>query len=48
MLQPFIGEMGTLELDQEDEVIAGCTLTRGGELVHERTKALLQQEETAS
>jgi NAD(P) transhydrogenase subunit alpha len=48
LLQPFIGETGTVELDQEDEVIAGCTLTRGGELVHERTKALLQQEETAS
>ncbi|MAE28632.1 MAG: Re/Si-specific NAD(P)(+) transhydrogenase subunit alpha [Planctomycetota bacterium] len=48
LLKPFIGDEGALELDAEDEVIAGCTLTRGGELIHERTKALLEKEGATS
>jgi NAD(P) transhydrogenase subunit alpha len=30
---------GRLELDFEDEVIAGACITRGGEIVHEGAKA---------
>ena len=32
------GENGALELDFEDEVIAGACITRGGEIVHARAK----------
>ncbi len=48
LLKPFISEEGALELDAEDEVIAGCTLTRDGELIHERTRALLEKEGATS
>ena len=30
-----------VKVDREDEVIAGCLLTHGGELVHEGTARLL-------
>jgi NAD(P) transhydrogenase subunit alpha len=33
---------GQLELDFEDEVIAGACITRGGEIVHEGAKAAAQ------
>ena len=35
LVSPFITEEGNLELDFEDDVIAGCVLTRDGEIVHE-------------
>lgn len=44
LLKPFVAE-GTLTLDFEDEVIAGCALTHGGAVTHERTAALLSNVE---
>ena len=38
LVSPFITEEGELELDLEDEVIAGCLLTHGGEIKDERFK----------
>ena len=35
LVSPFISEDGDLQLDFEDDVIAGCVLTRDGEIVHE-------------
>ena len=39
LLGLMISEEGTLELDFEDEVIAGACITRDGEIVHEGAKA---------
>jgi H+-translocating NAD(P) transhydrogenase subunit alpha len=39
LLSPFISESGELELNFEDEVIAGCVLTRDGEIIPEQYKA---------
>ena len=36
LVSPFITESGDLELDFEDEVIAGCVLTHGGEVKAEQ------------
>jgi H+-translocating NAD(P) transhydrogenase subunit alpha len=38
LLGLMTGEEGALELDFEDEVIAGACITRGGEIVHEGAK----------
>jgi H+-translocating NAD(P) transhydrogenase subunit alpha len=38
LLELMTGENGALELDFEDEVIAGACITRGGEIVHARAK----------
>jgi H+-translocating NAD(P) transhydrogenase subunit alpha len=38
LLGLMISETGTLELDFEDEIIAGACITRGGEIVHEGAK----------
>jgi NAD(P) transhydrogenase subunit alpha len=38
LLGLMISETGTLELDFDDEVIAGACITRGGEIVHEGAK----------
>ncbi len=38
LVSPFITEDGKLELNFEDDVIAGCVLTRDGEIVHEQYK----------
>ena len=38
LVSPFIKEDGSLELDLEDEVIAGCLLTHGGEVKAEQYK----------
>jgi NAD(P) transhydrogenase subunit alpha len=38
LLELMTGEDGALELDFEDEVIAGACITRGGEIVHARAK----------
>lgn len=38
LVSPFITEEGELELDFEDEVIAGCVLTHGGETKVEQYK----------
>ena len=38
LLELMTGEDGSLELDFEDEIIAGACLTRGGEIVHEGAK----------
>jgi NAD(P) transhydrogenase subunit alpha len=35
LVSPFISEDGNLELDFDDDVIAGCVLTRDGVIVHE-------------
>ncbi len=39
LLEEMINDEGKLELDFEDEVIAGACITRGGEIVHEGAKA---------
>jgi NAD(P) transhydrogenase subunit alpha len=39
LLGLMISETGTLELDFEDEVIAGACITRDGQIVHEGAKA---------
>jgi len=39
LVSPFINEDGNLELDFEDDVIAGCVLTRDGAIVHEQYKS---------
>ncbi|MCK4675834.1 MAG: NAD(P)(+) transhydrogenase (Re/Si-specific) subunit alpha, partial [Gammaproteobacteria bacterium] len=39
LVSPFITEDGNLQLDFEDDVIAGCVLTRDGEVVHEHYKS---------
>lgn len=41
LLQPFLGEGGSLSLDFEDEVLAGCRLTSEGTVHHEPTRAAL-------
>ncbi len=38
LVSPFISEDGVLALDFEDDVIAGCVLTRDGKIVHEHYK----------
>ena len=38
LVSPFISEDGNLELNFEDDVIAGCVLTRDGAIVHEHYK----------
>jgi NAD(P) transhydrogenase subunit alpha len=38
LVSPFISEDGKLELDFDDDVIAGCVLTRDGAIVHEQYK----------
>ena len=39
LLELMINDDGKLELDFDDEVIAGACITRGGEIVHEAAKA---------
>jgi NAD(P) transhydrogenase subunit alpha len=39
LVSPFITEDGNLALDFEDDVIAGCVLTREGAIVHEHYKS---------
>lgn len=39
LVSPFISEDGALELDFDDDVIAGCVLTRDGEVVHAHYKS---------
>jgi NAD(P) transhydrogenase subunit alpha len=39
LLALMISAEGTIELDFEDEVIAGACITRGGEIVHQGAKA---------
>jgi len=39
LVSPFIKEGGELELDFEDEVIAGCVLTHGGKVMAEQYRA---------
>jgi NAD(P) transhydrogenase subunit alpha len=39
LVSPFISESGELVLDFADEVIAGCVLTRDGEIIPEQYKA---------
>ena len=38
LLELMAGEEGGLELDFEDEIIAGACITRDGEIVHEGAK----------
>ena len=39
LVSPFISEDGNLELNFEDDVIAGCVLTRDGAIVHAQYKS---------
>jgi len=39
LVSPFITEDGNLQLNFEDDVIAGCVLTREGAIVHEQYKS---------
>ncbi len=39
LVSPFITEDGELELDFDDDVIAGCVLTHAGKIVHERYRS---------
>ncbi len=39
LVSPFITEGGDLELDFDDDVIAGCVLTHGGEVIAEQYRA---------
>ena len=39
LVSPFINEEGNLTLDFDDDVIAGCVLTRDGAIVHEHYKS---------
>ena len=39
LVSPFISEDGNLELDFEDDVIAGCVLTRDGAIVHQQYRS---------
>lgn len=48
LLKPFFGEEGALTLDFEDEVIAGCCLTRAGEVTHEPTQLALAPTEASA
>jgi NAD(P) transhydrogenase subunit alpha len=45
LLGLMISDEGKLELDFEDEVIAGACITRGGEIVHEGAKQAAGQQE---
>jgi NAD(P) transhydrogenase subunit alpha len=38
LLELMTNDDGALELDFEDEIIAGACVTRGGEIVHEGAK----------
>jgi NAD(P) transhydrogenase subunit alpha len=38
LLELMTAEDGTLNLDFDDEIIAGACVTRGGEIVHEGAK----------
>ena len=38
LLELMVGEGGALELDFDDEIIAGACITRDGEIVHEGAK----------
>lgn len=42
----FVGEEGKLELNLEDEVLAGCLLTHEGKIAHEATAKVLGEEVT--
>jgi H+-translocating NAD(P) transhydrogenase subunit alpha len=42
LLELMTGEGGALELDWDDEVIAGACITRGGEIVHERAREVAE------
>jgi NAD(P) transhydrogenase subunit alpha len=45
LLGLMISDQGRLELDFEDEVIAGACITRGGEIVHEGARQAARQQE---
>src|SRR5829696_1226910 len=43
LLELMTGEDGALELDFDDEIIAGACITRGGEIVHEGAKRAAEE-----
>ncbi len=43
MLKEGEDKKKTLDIDWEDDILAAAVITRGGEVVHERTKALLDK-----
>jgi len=46
LLRLMVGDEKNLKIDFEDEVLAGCLLTRDGAVAHEQTKKLLDGAET--
>ena len=44
LLELMTGEDGALELNFDDEIIAGACITRGGEIVHEGAKRAAAEE----
>src|ERR1700746_1255374 len=48
LLELMIGDEGQLSLDFDDEVIAGASITRDGEIVHEAAKAAAGAQATTS
>jgi NAD(P) transhydrogenase subunit alpha len=44
LLKPFVGDEGKLELNWEDEVLAGCRLTHEKEISHGPTAELMKKE----
>ena len=42
LLELMTGEGGALQLNWDDEVIAGACITRGGEIVHERAREVAE------
>src|SRR3954463_2817113 len=42
LLELFLGDDGGLELDFDDEIVAGACVTRGGEIVHPQAKATVE------
>jgi H+-translocating NAD(P) transhydrogenase subunit alpha len=42
LLELIVGEDGTLQLDFEDEIIAGACVVREGEIVHPGAKAAVE------
>jgi NAD(P) transhydrogenase subunit alpha len=48
LLELMTGENGALELNFDDEVIAGACITRGGEIVHERAREVAEASAAAN
>jgi len=45
-LQLIIDKTGELKLNWEDELVKGCCITHNGEVMHERMKSLMNNEQS--